>query len=380
MSRKLASSTTAIDMEAGELVSKRPRVHIDTSSESTVDEYDRSRRAELLRELLEKWMTPLPYNELISVLLPIAQTNVSSGRSTPGMVVSLDDQLEWQETLRSHSPRTPSAPEVIRNLKKHSPPPTEGVRPDMEPDVSVDDFLPLMSRPGYLASGRLFGDSIHFEDFTAIPASMALPVNVRFLDYDKDDRVERSGNLTVGAAWLSVAGDYSYDSQLASIVRARKSIPEVHADDRKRINSFCEGNLSTEDFLAGKEGDSGLAGRLRKIGQMKNLQENKKISEDQLGRLRRLLARELSKPTAKPSPPPPQPVTPSPVAEPPLVAVPFPAETLREMKIELMRIDREISENFEIKNKLNRRLKRLRYVRYHPTPSLLGRVCTIRPP
>ena len=251
------------------------------------------------------------------------------------MIVSLDDQLEWQESSKSHSPRTPTAPEALQNLRKNSPVPTPSKgstflkSPEMLQELSAASGIDALEKLGEtmaLKTAKVVGDSLLFKDGTALPLQMLLPLQIRAIERAEDGTVSKSETnspLTVGAAWLSVIAESTYESQLASLLRSRKNLEEICLDDRHIINRYLNGNLSLKGLMASrlwtgriadecraageidlaKDTDDALSLRLRKRNQANMLEERRAILNDQQNRLRRLLARELQRQhSAKPVP------------------------------------------------------------------------------
>ena len=251
------------------------------------------------------------------------------------MIVSLDDQLEWQESSKSHSPRTPTAPEALQNLRKNSPAPTpsRGVlslkSPESLDDLSAASTLEALDRVcnhRSLKSSRMVGEYLSFPDGSFLPLHILLPLQVRTIIRSDNGEVcstERNAPLTIGGAWLSVMAEYTYESQLASLLRSRKGIEEITLEDRQILNRFVKGNLSLNGIKSSRLWAGDASGRLcdsgnaelnidtddpiglllRRRAQLSLLEERKAILHDQQNRLRRLLARELqrqhsTKPTA----------------------------------------------------------------------------------
>jgi hypothetical protein len=243
------------------------------------------------------------------------------------MIVSLDDQLEWQESSRSHSPRTPTAPEALKNLRRNSPTPTPsrgGV--SLKSPRSIDELtattsieaLEKLSNYASLKSSKIVGDYIDFRDGSFLPVNMLLPLQIRVVqrvDEGEPNPTESMSPLTVGGAWLSIIAENTYESQLASLLRSRKGIEEILLDDRQILNRYLKGNLSLNGLKASrlwtghvsesqkeageaelsKESDDPISVLLRRRVQLSVIEERKAILTDQQNRLRRLLARELQR-------------------------------------------------------------------------------------
>lgn len=243
------------------------------------------------------------------------------------MIVSLDDQLEWQESLKSHSPRTPTAPEILQSLRKNSPPPTPSRDSQMLQtpkalgelsSLSGLEALEKLTVSENIKSASIIGDHLCFPDGSSMLLGTTVPLQIRTVS--RDENASESSNeevcqLTVGAAWLSVVAEFTYDSQLASLLRSRKGIPEIGLDDRRIINRYLTGNLSlnglrasrlwigesTEDLIASGQVDldadsnDPITIRTKRRSQLTFLEERKAMLTDQQTRLRRLLARELQR-------------------------------------------------------------------------------------
>ena len=244
------------------------------------------------------------------------------------MIVSLDDQLEWQENVRSHSPRTPTAPEVLQSLRLNSPPPntSRGNHLLQSPKALSElyaltgvEALDKLTRDGNLRTAVVRADYLCFRDGTALALSLPVPLTVRTLDRKEDGdnsvRSESTLPLTLGSAWLSGVAEYIYESQMASLLRSRKNLSEIVMDDRRVLNRYLHGKLSLTGLMASGlwaspvdeitrmkgdaelsvECDDVLSNRIRRKTQSELLEERKATLHDQQNRLRRLLARELQR-------------------------------------------------------------------------------------
>jgi hypothetical protein len=243
------------------------------------------------------------------------------------MIVSLDDQLEWQESLKSHSPRTPTAPEALQSLRRNSPTPTPsrgtvGLKsPESLKELSVSSGLEALEKLKesiVTSTCKIHGDYLSFNDGTFLPLSMLLPLQVKPVERHEDGEVRRSDSfspVTLGGAWLSMIAEHSYESQLASLLRSRKNIEELSLDDRQVLNRFLHGSISTKGLIASRlwagetsgmqlekgqaelslDTDDVLSRRLRRRNNFIALEDRKSILTDQQNRLRRLLARELQR-------------------------------------------------------------------------------------
>jgi hypothetical protein len=109
--------------------------------------------------------------------------------------------------------------------------------------------------------------------------------------------------------------EYTYETQLASLLRSRKGFVEISLEDRRIINRYFSGDLSlnalqnsgvwnslsgaisTSDSLNELSVDGGdiISSRLRRRAQLDSLEGRKIILQEQQNRLRRLLARELQR-------------------------------------------------------------------------------------
>ena len=347
-------------------------------------------------------------------------TSVSPTGSTSSLVISLSDQLEWQQGARTHSPRTPSAPEILRSLRKQSPPATasrwnESLSDESAEETNMSGFEALTMLAEHVKLGVVRGESLSFPDGCSFPLDMELPLTVRIVER-KDDSldsmaIESMAPLTVGSAWLSLVAEYTYESQLASLLRARKGLSEILIDDRRVINRYLLGKLSMDGLKASsmwsgspsEASERGLAElnapssdilsvRLKKKQQIQSLEEKRSMLQDQQNRLRKLLARELQrmhsvKPAAtikttnaisnqaevsnvvanmlkrfKPKDgtiTPPTPATPfQPVGNNVLIQ----SSKLRGLKVEWYRVTEKLRSAIEEEEVLERKIKRLRYV------------------
>jgi hypothetical protein len=244
------------------------------------------------------------------------------------MIVSLDDQLEWQESSKSHSPRTPSAPEALQSLRKNSPVPTPSRGSNaLLSSSALDELTALnglealqkLSHFELVKTASIRGDYLAFSDGVTLPLQLILPLRVRTVERGDDgnpvtDR-ETVESLTVGSAWLSVIAEFTYESQLASLLRARKNLSEIILEDRRVLNLYVKGSLTLDDLkvsrlwndggerVEGRVGPMGVAGdsddpislRIKRKTQLAQLDERKIILLDQQNRLRKLLARELQR-------------------------------------------------------------------------------------
>ena len=247
--------------------------------------------------------------------------------STKGLVVSLDDQLEWQQSARSHSPRTPTPPEILRSLRKTSSPPTPSRWQESENcmddvgDITAFgnlDTLIKLTGDGILRTAVVRGEFLCLRDGSSLPLAMLIPLQVRVVERREDSSdtaLESIVPLSVGSAWLSVVAEHTYESQLASLLRSRKGISEIVMEDRRILNRFLLGKLSLTGLKAsglwgsvvdasekdtglvelGVDSDDILSTRLKRKSQLESLEERKVMLHDQQNRLRKLLARELQR-------------------------------------------------------------------------------------
>ena len=261
-------------------------------------------------------------------------TSVSPSGSTSSLVISLNDQLEWQQGARSHSPRTPTAPEIMRSLRKSSPiTPSrwnESLNTEQGTAVAGFEALSKLVENQNVRLARIRGDYLCLVDGSSLPLRTLLPLQVRVTERTEDmmdSTSETLVHLTVGSAWLSVLAEHTYESQLASLLRSRKGFSDIVIDDRRVINRYLLGNLSMcglkasslwidtseVDSLEREKGlaelatdsDDILSVRVKKRLQQQNLADRKTMLQDQQNRLRKLLAREFQRvhATTKPAAP-----------------------------------------------------------------------------
>lgn len=172
------------------------------------------------------------------------------------------------------------------------------------------------------------GDSLFFPNGSMIPISLRLPLKVRVVIRPIEDGANKSSvsevreDVDIGSVWLSLIAEYTYESQLASLLRSRKGLYEIAICDRRIINRYFSGALSMGALQmcgmwgprmgpdvpdeASKEllfqGDDVISVRVRRRAQLDSLEERKTILKDQQNRLRKLLARELQRQhSSKPS-------------------------------------------------------------------------------
>lgn len=257
--------------------------------------------------------------------------NMITSPSGCSMLISLDDELEWQHGSRTHSPRTPTSSDVLRSLRRMSPPPTASIGnaqlegPDSLENLSRSAGLEaLLNMVGQvrLRSSIIRGDLLCLSDGISYHLGMDVPLQGRVIE-DVDESSKgvagkgtRSSNimqLTIGSVWLSAMAERTYESQLCALLRARKNIQEIQIEDRLVINRFLLGNLSVDSLknshlwmdrttvkatLNNELNDNFndyLSIRTRRRDQLRILEEKKGLLEDQQMRLRRLLARELQR-------------------------------------------------------------------------------------
>ena len=422
------------------------------NSEPGTPTADRGTQKEILRGILQKFIDTqepaamispvagkVDYKEMVQLLHPVAMEYrkrvgledepKEESSPVPSMIISLDEQLEWQESSRTHSPRTPSAPEALRNLRRGTPPqtpPRSTINPEGLEDIretsSLAGFtaLILMAQENVMHKSTIRGDHLYLADGTVLPLSLPLPLRVRVINRrddgsNADYSVSEEGiPLTAGSAWLSIIAERTYESSLASLLRARRTLQEICIEDRIILNRFLKGSMSLSGLKSTRlwsgpvdepELDESmsehntdlkdvLSEKLRVHTQRIALDEKKRLLKEQQVRLRRLLARELQRiHSAKPATAPTAPtrmvtsedlaVEPNPPPKRAIDAViaPLVSETpkpttrvlrirdksilhykLKELEIEWYRIGDIIRRSIEDETSLERRIKRLRYV------------------
>lgn len=323
------------------------------SSEPGTPTADRGAQKEILRGILQKFIDTQPpvtvaspepsqidYKEMVQLLHPVAMEyrkrvglgdEENEGTSpVPSMIISLDEELEWQESSRTHSPRTPSAPQALRNLRRGTPPqtpPRSTINPGVMEDVRETGSLAgmtaliLMSKENVIRNSTIRGDHLYLPDGTVLPLTLQLPLKVRLInrnddgnnsDYSVSNEVV---SLTAGSAWLSILAERTYESSLASLLRARRTLQEIYIEDRIILNRFLKGRMSLKalkssriwsgpaeetDVDQGMDDESTdvkdvLSEKLRIHTHRTALEEKKRLLREQQLRLRRLLARELQR-------------------------------------------------------------------------------------
>ena len=328
-------------------------MNVDTDLDPGTPTSDLGSQKEILRGILQKFietrtnevkLSPEPasvdYKEMVQLLHPVAMEYrkriglldepPESVSPAVSMIISLDDELEWQESSRTHSPRTPSAPEALRNLRRGSPPQTPPL-PVTSPQIGREfkesgslaglTALKLLAEDGVIRSSTIRGDHLYLPDGTILPLSLPLPLKVRVVNRKEDgSNSESSGAgesvpLLVGSAWLSILAERTYESSLASLLRARRNLQEINIEDRIVLNRFLKGAIplqtlqrsriwvgsTDESEMEKSEPESSssvqdvLSEKLRIQNQRIALQEKKRLLKEQQMRLRRLLARELQR-------------------------------------------------------------------------------------
>ena len=340
-------------------------MNVDTNQDPGTPTSDLGAQKEILRGILQKFIdthstvsvpsqepVQVDYKEMVQLLHPVAMEyrkrvglvdepteGVSPTRNASrpegvspavSMIISLDDELEWQESSRTHSPRTPSAPEALRNLKRGSPPQTPPL-PVISPDVGTESreggslagvtALKLLSKEGVISGSTIRGDHLYLPDGTILPLALSLPLKVRVVTRKDESGHSESSisdepvHLLAGSAWLSILAERTYESSLASLLRARRGLQEISIEDRIVLNRFLKGSIPLRTLQASRlwvgpvddsEMDPGrientedmsdvLSEKLRIQNQRISLEEKKRLLKEQQLRLRRLLARELQR-------------------------------------------------------------------------------------
>ncbi len=150
----------------------------------------------------------------------------------------MNQEFEWQATIRSHSPRTPTPPAVMKTLHETPPPlsePREWVTVDhvvLTAEVARERLREHISR-GLLVSLR--GDAIVFADGVSV---------------SKGQELFPGAGIDMGSTWLVLAARVTYDSsQLASLLISRKGLTFVSEPQRSAIIAYFSGSV-TEEVLA----------------------------------------------------------------------------------------------------------------------------------
>jgi hypothetical protein len=428
---------------------------VDSELEPSTPTGDRGSQKEILRGILQKFIdtqqssdgapsdsVSVNYKGMVELLHPVAmeyrkrvglsEDPKENASPAVSMIISLDDELEWQESSRTHSPRTPSAPEALRNLKRGTPqtPPRTSIQPDFVEEsrdtgsLAGITALKLLAKEGVVRSSTIRGDHLYLPDGTILPLSLTLPLRVRIVIRKEDGGSSESSisedrtPLSVGSAWLSMLAERTYESSLASLLRARRGLQEIYIEDRIVLNRYLRNDISLRALQSSKlwvgpldevfedgqfdgasEPADVLSEKLRLQNQKIALEEKKKLLRDQQLRLRRLLARELQRMhSSKPAVPAATiirtasadevvPVDPNPPAkrnmdlfsEPNLNSASQGTEQtrprvtcvrdtsvlyqkLKELEIEWYRVGDQIRRSIEDEGAFQRRIKRLRYV------------------
>ena len=242
------------------------------------------------------------------------------------MIVSLDDQLEWQSSSKTHSPRTPTAPEILQSLKLKSPPTPSSINNHLQTPRALEELKSLsgleslekLSEGDNLRTAVIRAEYLCFTDGSALPLSSAIPLQVKVIQRGDGGEVIADDGflpLTVGSAWLSAIAEHTYDSQVASLLRVRKGLQEIALEDRIVLNRFLHGKLTLNGLRASRlwpdaitnesreageielqeSTDDVLTVRYRKSSQKSSLEGRRALLLDQQNRLRKLLARELQR-------------------------------------------------------------------------------------
>jgi hypothetical protein len=242
------------------------------------------------------------------------------------MIVSLDDQLEWQASSKTHSPRTPTAPEVLQSLRLKSPPTPSSINKHLLTPRALEelkslsglDSLDKLCHGDNVRTATVRAEYLCFTDGTSIPLASTVPLQVKVVQRSEEgDVVSDDGflPLTVGSAWLSAIAEHTYDSQVASLLRARKGIQEIAIEDRLVLNRFLHGKLTVNGLKASRlwpgsitpderalgenelhaDTDDLLTVKFRKSTQKATLEGRRALLLEQQNRLRKLMARELQR-------------------------------------------------------------------------------------
>ena len=280
-----------------------------------------------LKTLVHRWVlnttnpdgTPGPritYRQLVSVLYPSALEWLKRQQQAPlrpkpaaQAVISLDDQLEWQASMRSHSPKTPTPPMILKQLRETPPPsPKDEVSPlitNIQPEELAHKFRACISA-GSLP--RLSGDLLIFPDGINVlrTASTGVPgTEGRALD--------------AGSLWLIAACPNTYSTDIASAVVQLRSLTIVEESVRKNVKAFLfeestcadpEENLSErkKEMAAFQTRKEALEEKVKeltaKIARLERLEKKKNVGV----RVQELISRtragnaETTPPTTAPAP------------------------------------------------------------------------------
>jgi hypothetical protein len=248
-----------------------------------------------------------------------------SSPSGCSMVISLDDELEWQRESRTHSPRTPTSVDAFRTLSRVSPQQAmssgnailegkKSITEQCESDSS--EALMYMASNPLVRSALALGDKLCFDDGVSYPLDLLLPLQARVTDESEDSdqpQTTRVAQLTIGSVWLSVVAERTYENQLCILMRSRRNLQNIALNDRVFINRFILGKETLESLQRSRlwTGDSKsesvmdvdtidyaddyLSIRAKHIRIFRSLEEEKASLEEEQTKLRRQLARELQR-------------------------------------------------------------------------------------
>ena len=215
------------------------------------DDNGDSDNAKLLSELINRWLVKPPgeqsgggltYKQIIRMIYPVAHEALSksaSKSSAPAVsrqqpahvVISLDDQLEWQATMRSHSPKTPTPPMILKQLRETPPPSPKPADVDND-SLPVSHLTPIevMQRfQSAVISGilpQLNSETLLFPD--GIRINRTTPTGIVIDDAPFD----------AGSLWLVVVAANTYESDIAAAARSRRGFIYAPEPQRKAIKDF----------------------------------------------------------------------------------------------------------------------------------------------
>ena len=227
--------------------------------------------AKLLSELINRWLVRpageqsgggLTYKQIIRMIYPVAHEALSKAAATAPkgnapavsrqqpahVVISLDDQLEWQATMRSHSPKTPTPPMILKQLRETPPPSPKPA--DIENDsLPVSHLTPLEVMQRFQSSvisgilPQLNSETLLFPDGVRI--NRTTPTGLLIDDTQFD----------AGSLWLVVVAANTYESDIAAAARSRRGFVYAPEQQRKAIKDylFARSPLSS---LGGEFGES----------------------------------------------------------------------------------------------------------------------------
>ena len=138
--------------------------------------------------------------------------------------------------MRSHSPRTPTPPMILKQLRE-TPPPSPHEVPTQLSDLSALDIL--IRFQSCVLSGslpRLSGEAVVFPDGVGISRSSSTGVQLG------------SEVVDAGGLWLVAAALNTYESDIAAAARSRRGLMYIPEAQRRGIKEFLFGRVGVDVF------------------------------------------------------------------------------------------------------------------------------------